>query len=104
MTHSPRNIPNSQTSLLASRGLEDFVEKRENLRAVDLMVRLDNITILHKLNHSVQRSSQYMILSGYKSINIHLGGKPDQSRLSTPFDIVEKMIEIRGPKEIDSQT
>ena len=46
VTHSPRNISNSQASLLAFRALEDFVEKRESLRLVDLMVRLDNITII----------------------------------------------------------
>ena len=70
VTHSPRNISNSQASLLAFRALEDFVEKRESLRSVELMVRLDNITILHKVNRAVQRSSQYTILSGYKNINI----------------------------------
>ena len=105
VTHSPWNISNSQASLLASSALEDLW-RRESLRHVDLMVRLDNITILHKLNHAVQRSSPQTntILRGYKNINIHLGGKPDQSRLSTPFHIVEKMIETKEPEEIDSQT
>ena len=70
VTHSPRNISNSQASLLAFRALEDFVEKRESLRSMELMVRLDNITILLKVNRAVQRSSQYTILSGYKNINI----------------------------------
>ena len=46
VTHSPRNISESQASLLTVRELEDFVEKRESLRLVDLMVRLDNITII----------------------------------------------------------
>ena len=46
VTHSPRNISKSQASLLTVRELEDFVEKRESLRLVDLMVRLDNITII----------------------------------------------------------
>ena len=70
VTHSPRNISKSQASLLAVYVLEDFVEKRESLRSVELMVRLDNITILLKVNRAVQRSSQYTILSGYKNINI----------------------------------
>ena len=52
VTHSPRNISNSQASLLAFRALEDFVEKRESLRSVELMVRLDNITILLKVNRA----------------------------------------------------
>ena len=37
-------------------------------------------------------------------VKCHLGGKPGQSRLSTPFHIVEKMIETEGPEETDSQT
>ena len=54
VTHSPRNISKSQASLLTVHALEDFVEKRESLRSVELMVRLDNITILLKVNHAVQ--------------------------------------------------
>ena len=96
--------PQSQEHLLAFRMLEGLVGKCESLRSVDLMVRLDNIAILLKVNRAVQRSSQHTILSGYKNINIHLGGKPGQSRLSTQFHIVEKMIETEGPEETDSQS
>ena len=64
VTHSPRNSSNYQVILLAFRMLEGLVEKCESLRSVDLMVRLDNIAILLKVNRAVQRSSQYTILSG----------------------------------------
>ena len=78
VTHSPRNCSNYQVILLAFRMLEGLVEKCESLRSVDLMVRLDNIAILLKVNHAVQRSSQ----SGYNNIYIHLERKSGQSRLS----------------------
>ena len=103
MPHSPWNIPNSQTSLLASRASEDFVDKRENLRPVDLIVRLDNTTILHKLNCTMQSlcPKTNTVLGGYKNLNIHLGRKPDKSRLPTPFDI---MIEMKGSEETQNKT
>ena len=78
--------------------LEGLVEKCESLRSVDLMVRLDNIAILLKVNRAVQSSSQHTIFSGYKNINIHLGRKSGQSRLS------KKMIETNLPEENDSQS
>ena len=62
------------------------------------MVRLNNITILLKVNCAVQRLSQHTILSGYKNINIHLGRKSGQSRLS------KKMVETNLPEENDSQS
>ena len=82
VTHSPRNSSNYQVILLAFRMLEGLVGKCESLRSVDLMVRLDNIAILLKVNRAVQSSSQHTIFSGYKNINIHLGRKSGQSRLS----------------------
>ena len=68
VTHSPRNSSNYQVILLAFRMLEGLVGKCESLRSVDLMVRLDNIAMLLKVNRAIQRSSQYTVLSGCKNI------------------------------------
>ena len=120
----PKNIPNSETSPPAFCALVDVVAEREDLGPADLMVVLDIInegeninsdkfspepilTDLHKLNDAVQRTSPETnkILGGYKfsHINIHLGVKPDKSRLLTSLFLVEKMVDIRKPEHIDSQ-
>ena len=76
---------------------------RENLRPMELMVRTNNTTILHKMNCTVKSScpDTNTVLGGYKNLNIHLGRKPDKSRLPTPFDI---MIEMKGSEETQNKT
>ena len=51
------------------------------------------------MNHAIQRSSQYTILSGYKYINSHLGGEIWSIKIIDTIHIVEKMIETKEPKE-----
>ena len=73
VTHSPRNSSNYQVILLAFRMLEGLVEKWENLRSVDLMVRLDNIAIQGKPCHT--KIEQIRSLVAVETFNIHLGGE-----------------------------
>ena len=73
VTHSPKNIPNSEASPPASCALVDVIEERENLGPADLMVVLDIINEgeninsdkfspepilnnLHKLSHTKNES------------------------------------------------
>ena len=66
VTHSPRNCSNYQVILLAFRMLEGLVEMREpEIRGFDGKI---NIAILLKVNRTIQRSSQYTVLSGCKNI------------------------------------
>ena len=102
--HSPWNIPNSQSSLLAFRASEDMVDRRENIMLMELMVRTNNTTIIHKMNCTVKSScpDTNTVLGGYiRNLNIHLGSGPDKSKLPTPFDM---KTDTKGPEEIHSQT